>query len=91
MKQSKSTQMKNAYRSYQLSSNTSLWDVYSSWSKEKQEAFEYCKKLCADYDGKGLKIVSANGWMFTCGFMCEIDGKKAFVFITKSANRYMYI
>lgn len=91
MKQSKTTQMKNAYRSYQLTSNTNLWHVYTTWSDAKQEAFDYCKKLCAEHNGKGLKIVSANGFMFTCGFICEIDGKEAFVFITKDSNRYMYI
>ena len=36
------------------------------------------------FNGYGLKVISANGYQFTAGFMFEEDGKTMFMYISKS-------
>lgn len=71
------------YDAYQNSTSYSLRDKYGSYSKEKEDAWKYCENLMAQFDGWGLKVISANGWMFTAGFMFEEDGKTMFMYISK--------
>lgn len=80
--------LKEAFRRYQVSNNQNLWQVYGSCSAEKIKAFNYCMKLCNDYNGKNLRIVTYNKFQFTCGFIGEVNGEKAFVYITKDYDRY---
>lgn len=74
------------YESYKRSSNTSLYHVYSSFSQAKANAWEYCRDLMIKKNGHGLRIISANGWMFTAGFEYEEDGKQMFMYITKTKD-----
>jgi hypothetical protein len=74
------------YESYKRSSTTTLREVYGSYSSAKAKAYEYCRNLMAEKNGHGFRIISANGWMFTAGFMFEEDGKQMFMYITKSKN-----
>lgn len=74
------------YESYKRSSNTSLYDVYSSFSREKANAWEDCKELMYKKNGHGLRIISANWYMFTAGFKYEEDGKQMFMYITKTKD-----
>lgn len=74
------------YESYKRSSAITLRDVYGSWSKAKENAYEYCRNLMAEKNGHGFRIISANGWMFTAGFMFEEDGKQMFMYISKTKD-----
>ena len=74
------------YEDYKRSNLTSLRDVYSSWSHAKENAYRYCRELMHEKNGHDFRIISANGWMFTAGFMFEEDGKQMFMYITKGKD-----
>lgn len=78
-------------RSYNRSSKSNLWDCYDSFSSKKRSAWEYCENLMYKHNGYGLKVISANGWMFTAGFMFEEDGKNYLMYITKSQDKKILI
>lgn len=80
-------EMKTRYNQYIMSDNYNLWDVYSSFSRAKAEAFKYCQNLCKEYNGQNLKILTASRFVFTAGFTyTDNDNKKHFVLITKSKD-----
>lgn len=91
MQHAKIREIKHAYQRWMNSSDYSLRDVYKSHSWRKEHAFDYCRTLCRDYDGAELRIISYNSNIFTCGFVGVVDGKKAFVYITPSYDRYAYL
>lgn len=91
MKKTNTTQMKNAFRSYQMSEARLLRDVYTTWSDEKQKAFNHCFDVYNQYNGTQYRIIGANTFSFSFGFIGYVDGKKAFFYITASNERYMYI
>jgi hypothetical protein len=72
------------YDAYQRSTSYELYDVYGRCSSAKMKAWDYCKELMYKFNGYGLKIISANGYQFTAGFMFEEDGKEMFMYISKS-------
>lgn len=77
---------RNAYERYMRSTAYSLYDVYDSFSKSKSDAWEYCRKLCMEKRGGWLKIISANTFQFTAGFEYEENGKRMFMYITKTSD-----
>lgn len=87
----KTNQIKAAYNRYNNSYNYSLWDVYASFSRAKENAFNYCKQLAANCNGSAVKIIGANSNTFSAGFLCELEGKPAFVYITKDYDHYIFI
>lgn len=50
---------------------TKLSDCYSSWSDEKQEAFDWCTAKMKRYEGRMGCIPSHSGWKFTYAFIFE--------------------
>ena len=72
------------YDAYQRSTSYELYDVYGRCSSAKMKAWDYCKELMYKFNGYGLKIISANGYQFTAGFMFEEDGKTMFMYISKT-------
>ena len=72
------------YDAYQRSTSYELYDVYGTYSAAKAKAWDYCKELMYKFNGYGLKVISANGYQFTAGFMFEEDGKTMFMYISKS-------
>jgi hypothetical protein len=72
------------YDAYKRSSAYGLYDVYDSYSADKGRAWKYCEELMQKFNGYGLKVITANGWQFTAGFMFEEDGKTMFMYISKS-------
>jgi hypothetical protein len=74
------------YEMYKRSSATTLRDVYDSWSRAKENAYEYCRNLMAEKNGHGFRIITANTFMFTAGFEFEEDGKQMFMYITKTKD-----
>lgn len=85
--------MQEAYRRYRMSDAYTLWDVYGSFSRAKENAFKYCEKLCAEHGGDLLKVLGAGSSLFSCGFTYtnKDDGKKYFVYITKDHDRQCVI
>lgn len=84
-------QLKNAYSDYLRSTYYQLSDCYINCSYEKHSAVNYILKLMYKYNGYGFKIIGFNSQTFSAGFIGEIDGKKAFFYITKCYDRYIFI
>jgi len=80
--------MQANYRNYLRSSDTNLYDVYKSHSLAKSRAWEYCKNLCAEKNGRNLKIVTYNDMMFTAGFEFSDPetGELCYMHITKTRD-----
>ena len=83
--------MKDAYKRYLESYNYTLSDCYSNWSCYKENAFSYCENSRKKYEGRGGKIVSYCLTNFSYGFIGVINGKKAFFYITRDYDRYIYL
>lgn len=64
-----------------------IYKVYNNPSFHKVRAFERCKTLCNNYNGVNLQIISWNCQAFSVGFICYIDHKKHFVYITKDYDK----
>lgn len=86
--------IKTAYAQYKKSHLYSLNDCYQNASYNKQKAFNYCRELAHNYNaylvGEPLKIISYNTNFFSVGFVGIINGRKAFFYITKAHNRFIY-
>lgn len=89
MKKTNCKAIKEAYRAYCKSDMCDIFQAYDKPSHRKVDAYENCENLCKEYNGYDLKIVSKNVNVFTAGFVCAIEGKKAFVWITPCYDRYM--
>ena len=79
-----------AYRRWQNSSDTCLYHAYERFSQAKTNAWEYCERLEAEFNGTGLRIISYNSCVFTAGFT-GVDpdtGEVMFMFITKTKDWY---
>ena len=83
--------MKDAYKRYKWSSDYTLRDCYDRPSYAKENAFNYCRELVNDYQGRQGRIISYNLFQFTYGFIGKINGKDAFFYITKEYDRYIYL
>ena len=59
---------KTYIRLWEQSRATSIDDVYGNYSAAKCRAWYYCKNLCAQHNGKNLKVVTYNSHVFTAGF-----------------------
>ena len=86
----------NAYSHYPMylrSSDTSLYDVYGRFSVAKAKAWEYCKTLCEEHNGWGLKIISHNYNVFTAGFeFCDAEtGVLCFMYITPTYDVWVEV
>ena len=87
----KSKNIKTAYTNYINRGFVDLSDEYTKPSSAKVKAWNDCCQLEVDMDGLGLSVISANTMQFTAGFVCVIDGKDAFVWITKENVRYIHL
>lgn len=76
------------YENFLRSDMETLWDAYAKPSTRKEAAWEYCKNLCAKYEGYGLRVISKNTFMFTAGFLfLSTSGKEKFMYITPNYDR----
>lgn len=71
---------------YNQSAAYCLRDVYGRYSEAKEKAFKYCLNLMYEYNGRDLKIISHNSFMFTAAFIFNDPdtGVIQFMFITPS-------
>lgn len=79
--------IKNARRAldlYNVSRETRLEDCYKSYSYAKARAFKSCLNDMEYFNGYGMRIISHNLNVFTCGFMYtdELTGVLKFRYIT---------
>lgn len=72
--------------SYNLSTKDNIWAAYGKPSSKKIQAWEDCKKLCKEYDGKNLRITGANNFSFSAAFHYVKDGQDYLMFITQSRD-----
>ena len=79
---------KNNINSYNQSAAYCLRDVYGRYSIAKEKAFRYCLNLMHSYNGRDLKIISHNSFMFTAAFIFNDPdtGVIQFMFITPNYN-----
>ena len=91
MTHTRTQQIKNAFQDYSHSHNYNLFDCYERPSRNKEEAMEYCKRLMHEYSGKALKIIGYNTMTFSVGFLGTVNGRAAFIYITKTYDRYIYM
>lgn len=72
---------------------TRLSDVYGSYSKAKEEAYEYCCELCRSVEGEGFGIVGANCMTFSVMFRFKNpdNGRMMVAHITRDYNHAYYI
>ena len=80
-----------AFGRYCDSSDERLGQVYDTWSDEKQEAYENTKKIQKELDGYDYRIISHNGWAFTCGFKFKMENVVYFCYITANHTRYIEV
>ena len=82
--------LKDAFRRYnRFDTVDDIRKAYNRPSSKKLQAWEYCKKLCVDFDGEALRIVGAGPYKFSAGFVFkDADGEKCFGWITASHDWY---
>ena len=91
MKECNTTQIKEAYRRYLNVSTSELGEVYTTWSQAKENAYYYCLEQFRKYNRERFRIIGANSCIFSVGFIGEINEKKAFFYITHTADRFTYL
>jgi len=81
------------YQRWRTSRYTDLRSAYGRYSRDKQDAWEYCEDLCKKKDGSGLKIISRNSWKFTAGFEYPNPdtGELMFMYISPTYDQEVYI
>ena len=84
-------EMGKYYKIYSTANNTKLEDIYSKYSHEKEMAYLRCQEIKQKLNGYGLKLLTHNTFMFTAGFLAELNGKDIFVVITPNNIEYMEV
>lgn len=81
---------RTAYEDWKRSEMYELYHAYGSASTAKWNAWEYCKRLCRDMNGEGLKVISKNTFQFTVGFEypSEETGEIMFAYITANSDTF---
>lgn len=69
-----------------------LTDVYDSYSVAKERAYDYCVRLCDEFDGWGFQIVGHNCMTFSVQFKFEnpLNGLVMLAFITRDYNHLYF-
>lgn len=73
-----------AYNHYKkLNDGSSLYKIYKSWSEEKEDAFNRCRKLKSNLNGFDACLCGHNCDKFTYAFLFIEDNKTYLAYITK--------
>ena len=67
-----------------------IWSAYSNPSVNKVRAWEACKKLCKQLDGKDLIITGKSSHCFSVCFKFQDKGRDCYAFITRDYSRFCY-
>lgn len=77
----------NSYEYYnKKSSSYDIETFYQRPSYNKIKAWDECKKLCNEHNGKGLCITGGNSSYFSAGFTFCQDDKNYLCYITYANN-----
>lgn len=87
----KTKMMKEVYRRYKNSDYYGLYSCYDRPSPNKISAYRKCEEMADKFNGNGGKIIGYNCNTFSYGFVGSINGRKAFFYITRDYNRFMYL
>lgn len=70
-----------------------LSDVYDSYSVAKEQAYDYCERLCEKFNGWGFQIVSHNCMTFSVQFKFEnpLNGCIMLAFITRDYKHLYFV
>lgn len=81
-------QAKNNIERWESSNKNDITSAYKKPSVAKHRAWNYCKELCANLNGKDLKVVSNNCHFFTAGFQFtdKDTGVLKYMHITASSD-----
>ena len=91
MTHTKSKVIKTAYDQWTCSHFSFLSEVYANYSVAKANAMEYCKRVMREYNGWAFRIIGYNCMTFSVGFLGDVEGKKAFFYITKDYDRFIFL
>lgn len=91
MTHSRAKCMKASFREYVKSKTYDIKDAYLKPSNAKVFFYNRLKYLFEIQGGTDFKIVSHNTHIFTLGFMLEINSEIAFVYVTPTKVRYIYL
>lgn len=71
MRKIKATSQRGQAYIYAVDHNTDFYldSVYKTYSREKYNAWLYCKNLCDKEDGRGFCIISHNTFGFSVGWI----------------------
>lgn len=61
-----------------------IYKAYNKPSSRKVQAWEYCKHVCDEFNGTGLRVISHGCHFFSAGFVFDYHGRKMFGWITPS-------
>ena len=78
------SQAQRAYRAFLRSSTYTLDEAYGRYSKAKANAYEYCQAREREFEAYDGCITGANTCQFSYAFTGMFEGKRYFVYITKS-------
>lgn len=86
-------QMTKAYKCYLASNAHTLADCYKSYSVDKLNAFNNSKRKMLVVDGLDFRIIGANNFSFSCGFVFfhPQNHRKCFCYITPNYTRFIYL
>lgn len=70
-----------------------LNDIYDSYSVAKEHAYNYCLRLCKEFDGWGFRIVAHNCQNFSIQFEFEnpLNGCIMLAHITRYYNHLYFV
>lgn len=77
---------KQFVKAYLNAKSSTLDELYRTYSNNKKQAYDYCVQEYFVYEGINFKILSANNFFFTVGFISEIFGTRDLIIITKSTH-----
>lgn len=79
----------NAYKRYRMSTATSLYDVYKTFSRRKANAFNNCLQIKESMNGFNGRIIGHNCDVFSYGFeyIAPTTGVVCFCYITPTYTR----
>ena len=93
MKTTKTAHNREAYYIYRSYENSDIYTVLNAYvttpSIYKINAENAIIQEMIENNGHGYKIISSNGFQFSCGYLVDIDGIETLVYHTKSNVRYI--
>jgi len=92
MKTSRSKEAYRVWKAYQNSSIDAVWKAYRTRPSEAKEAAEMQILLeMVDAEGHDYRIISHSGFVFTCGYLVELEEGTALIYHTKTRREVILI